>query len=354
MNCCIECFRDSHIRATIERYGSIGDCDFCSHKSIATFDIDDTSNQVSEMIISLVQIYSVSDAAGARPLKIALRDDWDIFTAGTESILALTKKLCAEAYSAEDEIFIKNVAVPRLSDSDFLNEFCVVRGHTWDEFSSSIKYINRFHNRMFNAKVFASFLPILEKVYPVGTQLYRARISNENVGFTTDKMSAPPPEKRTSSGRINPEGVGVLYLSSDPKTTLNEARATAFDYVTIGTFRNEQAIKVVNLSGIGGTSPFLYSGELEEFAANRAVFQEIAAEIAKPLRRTDSPLSYLPTQYIAEFIKSQKYDGVEFTSTLRTGGYNLAIFDETLFNCLSVKTVEVSQILYDTNPSLDS
>jgi len=354
MNCCIECFRDSHIRATIERYGSVGDCDFCSHKNIAIFDIDDTSNQIAEMIISLVQIYSVSDTADARPLKIALRDDWDIFTAGTESILALTKKLCAEAYSDEDEIFTKNVTVPRLADSDFLNEFCVVRGHTWEEFSNSIKYSNRFHNRMFNAKVFASFLPILEKVYPVGTKLYRARISSESDGFTHDKMNAPPPDKRTS-GRINPEGVGVLYLASDPKTTLNEARATAFDYVTIGTFENCRAVKIVNLSGVGRTSPFLYSGELEEFAANRNVFREIAAEIAKPLRRTDSPLSYLPTQYIAEFIKSQNYDGVEFASTLREGGYNLAIFDEDLFTCIEpTLTVEISQILYSTNPALNA
>jgi len=353
MNCCIECFRDSHIRATIEKYGSIGGCDFCSQKNIAVFDIDDTANQIAEMIISLVQMYSVSDDTNARPLKIALRDDWDIFTAGTESILALTKKLCEEAYSVDDAIFAKNVAIPRLADADFLQEFCVVRGHTWEEFSNSIKYSNRFHNLMFNAKAFASFLPILENVYPSGTKLYRARISSESNGFTHDKMSAPPPNKRTS-GRINPEGVGVLYLASDPKTTLNEARATAFDYVTIGTFQNERSVKVVNLSGVGRTSPFLYSGELEEFAANRTVFQEIAAEIAKPLRRTDSPLSYLPTQYIAEFIKSQNYDGVEFASTLREGGYNLAIFNETLFVCTDTHTVEISQILYNTNPSLEA
>jgi len=353
MNCCIGCFRDSHIRATIERYGTIGDCDFCSHKNVTALDIDSTSNQIAEMIISLIQIYSVSSDHDAKPLKIALRDDWDIFTAGAESILALTKKLCAEAYPDNAEIFTKNVAIPRLADVDFLHESCVVCGQTWEEFSNSIKYSNRFHNQMFNAKIFASFLPILEKVYPSGTELYRARISSESIGFVVDEMNAPPRDKRTA-GRINPEGVGVLYLASDPKTTLNEARATAFDYVSIGTFKSGRGVKVVNLSGVGRTSPFLYVGELEEFAANRAVFQEIAAEIAKPLRRTDSPLSYLPTQYIAEFIKSQNYDGVEFASTLRNGGYNLAIFDETLFTCIDVRTVEVSQILYDTKPTLDA
>lgn len=351
MKCCIDCFRDSHIRTTIEMYGTVGDCDFCSQRSTSVLNIDDSSNQIAQMIVSLVEIYSVSESSDAKPLKYALRDDWDIFTAGAESILALTKKLCVEAYGNDAEIFSKNVAIPRLADKDFLHEFCVVRGQTWEEFSNSIRYSNRFHNRMFNAKMFASFLPILEKVYPSGTELYRARISPESSGFAVDKMNAPPIDKRTA-GRINPEGVGVLYLASDPKTTLNEARATAFDYVSIGKFQSGRGVKVVNLSGVGRTSPFLYVGELEEFVANRAVFQEIAAEIAKPLRRSDSPLSYLPTQYISEFIKSQNYDGVEFASTLNKSGYNLAMFDEALFLCTSVQTVEISQILYDTKPTI--
>jgi hypothetical protein len=102
------------------------------------------------------------------------------------------------------------------------------------------------------------------------------------------------------------------------------------------------------LSGISGTSPFLYQGELEKYAANRIVFQEIAIEIAKPLRRSDSPIEYLPTQYISEFIKSQSYDGVEYASTLREGGYNVAIFDETLFECVGVNTIEVTKIQYET------
>ncbi len=137
------------------------------------------------------------------------------------------------------------------------------------------------------------------------------------------------------------------------KTAISEVRASAFDYVTIGTFAAKRKdIKVVNLSGFDQISPFLYDDELEKFAANRSVFKEIAAEIAKPLRRSDSPLEYLPTQFIAEFIKSEGYNGVEYASTLHQDGSNLAIFDESLFECIDVKTVEVSKILYHTKPEL--
>jgi hypothetical protein len=91
---------------------------------------------------------------------------------------------------------------------------------------------------------------------------------------------------------------------------------------------------------------------LSRFAANRKVFQELAAEIAKPLRRSDSHLEYLPTQFIAEFIKSQNYDGVVYDSTLRQGGYNLAVFNEDLFECVGVHTIEVSEISYKTQPNI--
>lgn len=351
MNCCIECFHDSHIRSIITKQGVIGNCDFCSSKNVAVYDVTGTSNPLADIIIDLIQTYSVSESAEAKPLKVALRDEWDIFNAGSELIQALVKKLCESAFSENDDIFSKNVIISQLVDSDFLREFGVVRGHSWDEFSNSIKYVNRFHSGMFNADAFASFLSIIKKSYTAGSTFYRARISANKEGFRVDGMGAPPKEKR-NAGRINPEGIGVLYLSSDNKTVVSEVRANAFDYVTIGKFQSSRDIRVVNLSGIARTSPFLYENGLERFAANRKVFQEIAFEVAKPLRRSDSPLEYLSTQYITEFIKSQNYDGVEYASTLREGGFNLAVFDEKLFHCVDVQTFEVSEILYKTHPDI--
>jgi hypothetical protein len=347
MRCCAECFKDIHIRNTIVKHGVIGDCDYCSHKNVAVYNISATPNPITDAIVGLVQIYSVSDLPNAKPLRVSLHDDWDIFSAGTAMIQTLAVDLCSSVINSDSDVFTKPVAIAQLLDDDFLNEFGVVRGLRWEQFAESIKYANRFHSGMFNADAFASFLSIVVKQYPAGVEFCRARITHNSNGFTKDEMSAPPRGSR-SAGRINPEGIGALYLSSDDKTVLNEVRANAFDYVSIGKFKSVKDIKVVNLSGISGTSPFLYQGELEKYAANRKVFQEIAIEIAKPLRRSDSPIEYLPTQYIAEFIKSQGYDGVEYASTLRKGGYNVAIFDETLFECMDVNTVEVTKIQYET------
>ena len=84
MNCCVKCFRDVHIRNTIENKEIIEDCDFCTSKGVSVYDITVTPNDISDMLIDLVQIYSVSDAPEAKLLKCALHDDWSIFNAGTE------------------------------------------------------------------------------------------------------------------------------------------------------------------------------------------------------------------------------------------------------------------------------
>jgi hypothetical protein len=350
MRCCVECFKDIHIRNAIEKQGVIGDCDYCSHKDVAVYDISITPNPITDAIVGLVQIYSASDLPEAKPLKTALRDDWDIFSAGEALIQLLVVDLCGSVISSDSDIFTKNVIIPQLLDDDFLREFGVVRGLSWEQFAESIKHENRFHSGMFNADTFASFLSIIAKSYSAGVRFYRARITHGSGGYKKEEMGVPPKEKR-SAGRVNPDGIGVLYLSSDDETVLNEVRANAFDYVSIGSFKLLKDIKVVNLSGISATSPFLYQGELEKYAANRKVFQEIAIETAKPLRRIDSVIEYLPTQYIAEFIKSQGYDGVEYASTLREGGYNIAIFDETLFECTAVNTFEIVKIQYESKSS---
>ena len=104
MRCCVECFKDIHIRSTIEKQGAIGDCDYCSGKSVAVYDISRTPNPISDAIIGLVQIYSVSDLSEAKPLSEALRDDWDMFNVEAIAIQKLVIDLCGSVIGPESEI----------------------------------------------------------------------------------------------------------------------------------------------------------------------------------------------------------------------------------------------------------
>ena len=347
MNCCIKCFCDTEIRAIINSTNHLGNCDYCLSEDVNIYNTD-VSNPIADFLISLIETYTVSDAVGAKSLKESLRDDWDVFDLNAENIQALTQRMCASNGYVDDELFVRNV---KITESYLHTDHAVVRGNSWSDFSNSIKYKNRFHSDDFNAEAFNRILNSISKSYPAGSIFYRARISPDKNGHTIGKMGAPPPDD-CNAGRINPEGIPVLYLASDRSTTLYEIRAAAFDYVSICMFRLIRDIEVVNLSRITNTSPFLFQGELEKYAINRKVFKEIASELAKPQRNSDSHLEYLPTQFIAEFIKSKGYAGVEYASTIKSGGLNLAIFNENLFDQVSVQTIEVSEIAYKTLPDI--
>lgn len=343
--CCVNCFTDNHIKQTIINEGTIGDCDFCSSKNVPVIDIV-SGNPVSEMILQLIQSYSVSDDENAKLLKTSLRDDWSIFNIGCESIQSLVKVLCLNDIDQNDAIYSNKVKISQMFDDDFQHEFGLLRGLTWERFADYIKYKNRFHNKFFNYEAFVSILSYISQEINSEKDFYRARICNDSNGFETQQMFGPPHGYRRA-GRINPEEIGVLYLSADKKTVLYETRANVYDFVTIGKFKANKTLKIANLSGFSNISPFVYDDTMiEQFAINRNVFNDISQEIAKPIRRNDSPLEYLPTQFISEFIKSQGYDGVAYESTINKGGFNYAFFDETAFECVEVETTEIIDVNY--------
>ncbi len=338
MNCCVDCFTDIQIQTMIRANHQTGDCSFCKHENVFVYSIDEPSD-LSDLISEIVNVYEEFDEG--EPLYQILTMDWNVFNKNMTSTYQLIEAFCVLNFGSNPDGYNKNVRLPH----DYIEKYGIFSGHSWNDFSKVIKQENRFYNSFFRADQFVSFLSYAIKKYHKGTTLYRARIWNEGHGYSTSELGSPPLGKR-KSGRVNPEGIGVLYLTTDERTALNEVRASNFDFVSVGSFQLKKDIVVVNISGLNQISPVLYSSALESLAANIKVFSEIAIEIAKPLRRTDSSLEYLPTQYITEFIKSKGYSGVEYASTMGTGGTNIAVFDESLFECIDVHHVEIKKIDY--------
>ena len=74
--------------------------------------------------------------------------------------------------------------------------------------------------------------------------------------------------------------------------------------------------------------------------------KRLGYELSKPIRRQDSELDYLPTQYLTEFIKSINSDGIAYGSSLNKIGQNLAIFKPEKFECTKVNVYEITDISY--------
>lgn len=89
-----------------------------------------------------------------------------------------------------------------------------------------------------------------------------------------------------------------------------------------------------------------------EYAINKEHLNKINNEMGRIMRRSDSALDYIPTQYITDFVKSithnevAEYAGIEYKSVMHENGYNLAIFNPELFECIDTKIYKIDMIDY--------
>lgn len=351
MKCCEYCFKDVEIKAIIRGQNQKGKCDFCDKRNVYTVDIN-TNTEIKDHFERLIDIYSSEiDIPDGFPrekvdlMKNILSTNWNIFNLKPTCIYKFLVNLLSEKYAAQPELFDKPVGIFEMIDDDYLQQYSILGKYQWNDFVREIKQKNRFHTDIINKDILSKLLQFSFKKYKKGTSFYRARICKDETGFRKKEMGAPP-SSRASSGRANPEGISCLYLSNSIDTTLYEIRAGVYDYVTVGKFVLQKDIEVVNLSGLDKLSPFIVP-DINLIAANIVHLNNISADIAKPLRRNESSLDYLPTQYICDYIKSQKFAGAEFKSTIYNNGINYAIFDESFFKCTQTKVYDVKSIKYD-------
>lgn len=358
MYCCTNCFIDAEIKAIIESGKIIGDCDFCGKKHTAVYDVN-SDTTLADNFEGLLESYTpIKSLPSYYPkektdlLKNMLAIQWRIFNVKPEIIYRLITCICHEKYDENPELFDTPVGIWQNYDNDFLMENAIITNHSWNEFVEAIKWENRFHTNYINEDILNLFIRCVRKPYSAGKQFFRARICSSVTGYLPAEMGAPPREIATA-GRANPNGISMLYLANSVKTTLHEIRAGVYDYVTVGTFELLSDIEVVNLADIDKISPFfaanLYGIDFIRQAVNFDSLKIISQEMAKPLRRHDSSLDYLPTQYISDFIKSKSYAGIEYVSTMFPGGVNVAIFDESLLNCIKTTVYDIKALTYDFN-----
>lgn len=351
MICCENCFNDIEIKAIIKSLGQKGTCELCGKRNVYIYNTD-TNDNLAEMFDDLLGIYTIAeDLPSYYPkenidlLKYELCKRWNLFNIDGDLVYKVITGICHEKYKEQPELFDSPIGILELNQEEYLKEYSIMKNFQWKDFVKDIKTKNRFHTDFMNKEILYNFCNSIKKVYKQGTIFYRARICKNELGFSADEMGAPPTGVATA-GRANPEGISYLYLANEVDTALCEIRAGAYDYVSIGKFVLKQDIEIVNLTIVDRISPF-WGFNKTVHAVNKKHLQKISEEIAKPLRRHDSHLDYLPTQYICDFIKSRGFAGIEYKSTIKTDGYNLAIFNENLFECEAVQVLDIREVSYD-------
>lgn len=182
-----------------------------------------------------------------------------------------------------------------------------------------------------------------EKVILQGENLYRSRlilrdsnINNEKgfFGFNA-KDSFIPPWKITRDLRANYRYIPYLYCANDQYLSVIEVRPRVNAKVSVATiFVNEQ-IRLLDFTV--GHKPQRMS------KSKYSLFCDLSELYSKPVTIDDDVLDYIPTQFIAEYVKSLGYDGIAFTSSLspeiKDSGldrFNIVIFNYN--KCTPIKS----------------
>ncbi len=348
---CVQCFKDNALKSIIKSAGVIGTCEICGKKDNYIYNTKN-DKYLREYFEEVLDVYTCKDDLPSEYpqdqlgwIDEKINNSWNIFNLDKKYVRQVLIEICGENYYEASKIFTQPVGIEELFDKDYMENNCVLRNYSWESFKNSLRRINRFHSDHINTVILEKLCNSLSIKLDKGIELYRARISTKD-GFCSNEMGIPP-ENLISAGRANSEGIGCLYLSDNIITTLHEIRARDLDYVSIGTFKLKKRINIVDLSYIDELSPFLTDSNLTWFAINIEYLKKMGKEIAKPLRRQDSILDYLPTQYISDFVKHKGYEGIKYRSTLNEGGNNFAIFNEKHFKCTKVDVYHVNQLEYE-------
>ena len=357
---CSNCFRNLEIKSIIDERGTLGVCQICDAEDVKVYNTEQDDTLIG-MFDNLLSVYTAEDDLPdsypqneRRPLVEAIKNEWDIFSdIPDSSIIDILKNLSPTILEDYPIVFERLVGIPEKYDKEYLLNNSILHAEKWDDFVESIKHKNRFHTDLIDKVLLRKYCLDISKKIPISKQrFYRGRIAKDKDGFSPSEMGAPPKEC-ASNGRANSDGISRLYLTDNRETTFHEIRAAEYDYVSIGTFKQLKDITVVDLKQIHKISPFGVDVDCTALAINREHLLKINQEMSKPMRRGDSHLDYLPTQYICDFVMSitdedgnPVFDGIEYQSAMHSRGANFAIFNPENFKCTYSQTYEVKKLHY--------
>lgn len=325
-------FLNKSIRAYLEETERSSDIDF---------------SLLQEFLFSLVSLFEYSEKGN--PLCYVLQKDWGLFSSA-DACRSVIDEFLQGDFVNSGKSGIKSADTTVEYKSNIID--CVA---VWEELKEDIKNRYRFTTDLEKLKK-AGWVSLLENrlMLSPSSSYYRARIHyNKNDIFGVKDMGARE-KGDCPAGRANPEGIPYLYLSEETKTTFYETRVNMHDVVSVGEFKvvGTEPLYVEDLTDIDlNEIEDLLNEDVVTLAKRKLLIQALSKDMSTPMRRFDSPIEYVPTQFICEYVqKTQNVSGIRFSSSVYKKGTNLVIFDPSLMSCIAVKDYNVETLeIKETN-----
>ncbi|NMP80011.1 RES family NAD+ phosphorylase [Pseudoalteromonas arctica] len=210
----------------------------------------------------------------------------------------------------------------------------------------------------------ASIATHIETKLNLGECYYRARIGSVlkasnfdwrrmmheeefHVPYQGDEIAAPPIHLATG-GRINRPGVSYLYLATDSATAISEVRPHPGENVSVGKFKANRKLKIADFSQHTLTDELLSDDGLDTLELIIAIENNLSMAVSPSMSK-----HYSVTQFIAEIVRKQGFDGLSFKSSV-SEGKNYVIFNPEMFDWVdnSGEVFKINAVSYSSQNQL--
>ena len=155
-----------------------------------------------------------------------------------------------------------------------------------------------------------------------------------------------PPKEFASDMRANYRYIPYLYCSNHPYLALVEVRPRLGAFISIATIVVKEELTLLDFTN--SNKPHKMT------SAKENLFSDLSSMFSKPIADEDDIRDYIPTQFIAEYAKKLRYDGIIYRSSLvpeiNRAGINR--FNVVVFNYHKCEPVK-SNIIQISNDYLE-
>ena len=149
--------------------------------------------------------------------------------------------------------------------------------------------------------------------------------------YTSLSDFCPPPSEKACAGRMNAEGIAVLYLTLDPETARSETDMVNKQFASIASFRVEDSLVVLDLTKLNSIRvPSIFDTDGRPKISTIRFLKRFNEQISQKVSLEQ--VDYVPTQIVTEYFRylnssgTQKYQGILYNSAKKHDGKCLVLF----------------------------
>lgn len=354
---CVECANDVYLKRLIQEHSNDVVCSVCSKSSSPTIGI----TQLGKLIEPIMREHFQQGPT----VRIFGDDDKDSWKQEGEPISWIVQEVLGQYFDFEAEI--ANAVIdaddawptdgeePYWDDTSLYVETDHTNNHLYEDWRyalQELKHGQRFFSpttqalftKLFTdvehqkARIDGKFKPVVY-LLPKRTELHRARVCRTrdllaDIMTNPFKHVGPPPKDAARAGRMNADGVPVLYCSIDKETCLAEMRPALGNELAAITIRTTKPLRILDFSRLAkarvGKALSYLQPDFQQEVEKRAFLRQLHLLVSQPIV-PGCEADYLITQTMAEYlahVHKEPFDGVLFVSSQKAGGHNVVLFAE--------------------------